>query len=240
MGRRASFRLLDLLGVASLLADGEAWLTSPRKSVSNDGMAGQAHNDVITAGREPSGRYGRLGRLVWLLIIAETAALAGMVALALHYRAEGGKVRQGTSAAASRPASSLLPALTSVALRLPADGSITGVAVITAAAEPGAARAQFTVSAVIAGGRPGTVYDLTGNDCSAAAPLPDHVWASGLTGADGTAELAGHSWTGVVTDKYWLALVPSRVSPPPGLRGRFAEGAAAPFPRGQAPCAGPQ
>jgi len=127
--------------------------------------------------------------------------------------------------------------MASVALRLPAGGTVTGMVVITAAAEPGAARARFTVSAVIAGGRPGTVYELTGNDCSAAAPLPDHVWATGRAGPDGTAELAGHAWTGVATDTYWLAVVPSPVSPPAGLRGRFAEGAAAPFPAGQAPCA---
>jgi hypothetical protein len=195
-------------------------------------MAGQAHDDVITAGREPSGRHLRLGSLTWLLIIVETAALAGAVALALHYHSENGRARQGTPSAAIRPASPLLPEMTSVALRLPAGGTVTGMVVITAAAEPGAARAQFTVSAVIAGGRPGTVYDLTGNDCSAAAPLPDHAWATGLTGADGRAELAGHAWTGVATDKYWLALVPALVSPPPGLRGRFAEGAAAPFPHG--------
>jgi|GEM_PF-1175689 hypothetical protein len=203
-------------------------------------MAGQAHDDVITAGREPSGRQLRLGSLTWLLIIAETAALAGAAALALHYRSEDGRARQGTPSAASRPASPLLPEMTSVALRLPAGGTVTGMVVITAAAEPGADRAQFTVSAVIAGGRPGTVYDLTGNDCSAAAPLPDHAWATGLTGADGAAELAGHAWTGVATDMYWLALVPPLVSPPPGLRGRFAAGAAAPFQPGQEPCAGSQ
>jgi len=199
-------------------------------------MAGQAHDDVITAGRERPGRHLRLGSLVWLLLIAETAALAGAVALALHYRSADGRAPQGRPAA-SRPASPLLPEMTSVALRLPAGGTVTGTVVITAAAEPGAARAQFTVSAVITGGRPGTVYDLTGNDCSAAAPLPDHAWATGLTDREGTAELAGHAWTGVATDTYWLALDPALVSPPPGLRGQFAEGAAAPFPAGQAPCA---
>jgi hypothetical protein len=204
-------------------------------------MAGQAHDaddDVITAGREPSGRHVRLGSLAWLLIIAETAALAGAVALALHYRTAASRDRRGTPSAASSPASPLLPEVTSVALRLPVGGTVTGMVVITAAAEPGAARAQFTVSAVITGGRAGTVYNLTGNDCSAAAPLPDHVWAAGLTSADGTAELAGHAWTGAVADKYWLALAPSPANPPPGLRGRFAQGAAAPFPPGQAPCAG--
>ena len=65
--------------------------------------------------------------------------------------------------------------------------------VITAAARPGGDRAQFTVSALITGGQPDTAYDLVGNDCSALAPLPDHVWATGLTNAAGAAQLSGYA-----------------------------------------------
>src|SRR6201999_567562 len=108
-----------------------------------------------------------------------------------------------------------LPQMTSVALRLPAGGPVVVMVVITASAVTGAERAQFAVSAVITGGRPGTVYDLTGNACSDAAPQPDHVWATGLAGADGTAELAGHPWTGAVADRYWLGLSPAPGTPPP-------------------------
>ena len=107
---------------------------------------------------------------------------------------------------------------------------------ITSAAEPGVRRAQFAVSATITGGRPDTVYDLTGNDCSAAAPLPDHVWATGVTDAAGAAELTGHPWTGAVADVYWLALSPSPVSPPPGLRGPFLRGMVTQVPDGVPPC----
>src|ERR1017187_10425015 len=131
---------------ATTAAAGEAWLPPPRTSTSNDGMAGQAHDDVITAGREPSGRHLRLGRLTWLLLIAGAAGPAGAVALALHYHSENGRARQGTPSAAIRPASPLLPEMTSVSLRLPAGGTGTGMVVITAAAEPGAARARFTQS----------------------------------------------------------------------------------------------
>jgi hypothetical protein len=63
------------------------------------------------------------------------------------------------------------------------------------------------------------------------------VWL--LAGADGTADLAGYAWTGSVADPYWMALDPSPVSRPPGLHGQFAQGKAAPFPAGQAPCAAP-
>jgi hypothetical protein len=187
----------------------------------------------MVAGPEPRGRPLRPA-LAWLLVIAETAALAVSVAFALHYRAETGGLHHGGSSAAGLPVPPL-PQMTSVALRLPAGGPVVGMVVITAAAVPGADRAQFTVSAVITGGRPGTVYDLTGNDCSDAAPQPDHVWATGLAGADGTAEVAGHPWTGAMADRYWLALAPSPASPPPGLRGQFALGKAPPFPAGQAP-----
>ena len=54
--------------------------------------------------------------------------------------------------------------------------------------------------------------------------------------AAGPAELTGHFWTGAVADAYWLALSPSPVSPPPGLRGPFLRGMLTQFPDGQAPC----
>jgi hypothetical protein len=206
-------------------------------AASNDEMADHPHDpgtDVLSTGREPPCHPERQGRFVWLLVFAEAAALAGLAAVALHYRAEAGRLQLGRSAATSQPMSSL-PHLTSDALRLPADGSIAGTVLITAAAQPAGARARFTVSALITGGRPDTVYYLTGNDCSSG--LPDHVWAAGRTDAAGTAELTGHAWTGAVADQYWLALAPSPASPPPGLRGPFAQGTAAPFHTGQAPCA---
>ena len=48
-------------------------------------------------------------------------------------------------------------------------------------------------------GDAGNVYDLIGSDCTTADPRPDEVWATGLTGADGTADLAWHAWTGAVS-----------------------------------------
>jgi hypothetical protein len=196
--------------------------------------AGDA-DDVIEAGRERRGRTRRPGRLMWLLVLAETAALAVSIAVAVHYRADAAGSRPGHPSAASLPASNI-PQLTTVALRLPATGGATGTVVITAAALPGAGRAQFTVSAVITGGMPDTYYNLIGNDCSAADRQPDDVWAIGLTGANGSADLVGYAWTGAVGDSYWLVLDPSPASRPPGLHGQFAEGRAAPYPAGQSPC----
>jgi hypothetical protein len=53
-----------------------------------------------------------------------------------------------------------------------------------------------TVVLLLPGGTPGTFYDLIGSDCSTASPLPDDVWATGLAGPNGTADLTGYVWTG--------------------------------------------
>jgi hypothetical protein len=196
--------------------------------------AREAGDDVIEAGhpRHPL----RPGGLIWLLVLAETAALIVSIGVALHYRAQARAPQAAATSPASLPPVTLMPDVTSLALPLPAGGGVTGTVVITAAALPGADRAQFTVSAVITGAMPDTYYNLIGNDCSAADPLPDDVWATGLTDAHGTADLVGYAWTSAVADSYWLVLDPSSLSRPPGLHGQFAEGRASPYPAGQPPC----
>jgi hypothetical protein len=192
--------------------------------------ASEADDDVIEAGRPRRRRRG-----VRLLVLAETAALIVSIAVALHYRAEAGRPQTAGPSATTATAEPM-PEVTTVTLRLPATGGVTGTVVITAAALPGADRAQFTVSAVITGAMPDTYYNLIGSDCSTADPLPDDVWAAGLTGANGTAALVGYPWTGAAADSFWLFLDPSSVNRPPGLRGQFAEGRAEPYPAGQPPC----
>jgi hypothetical protein len=202
---------------------------------------GAARTDVITSGREPRRRFPRPVRPVWLLVIAQAAALVVLATVLVTVLATGA-LRHGAGAGLPRagpPASTgpALPELSAVVVRLPAGGGVAGTVVITAAALPGADRAQFTVSAVVTGGAPGAFYDLIGSNCSTADPPPDDVWATGLAGADGTADLAGYTWTGAVADSYWLSLDPSPAGAPPGLHGRFGQGQATPFPAGQAPCA---
>ena len=194
-----------------------------------------ADADVIVSGREPRRRARRPGGLVWLLVVAQAAALALALAVAVHYRAEAGRLDHRGAQAASPPVSPM-PQVTSTALRLPAGGGVAATVVITAAALPGASRAQFTVSAVITGGTPGTVYDLIGSDCSTGDPRPDEVWATGLARADGTADLTGYTWTAAVAHRYWMILDPSPADQAPGLHGHFAMGTATPFRAGQAPC----
>jgi hypothetical protein len=189
--------------------------------------------DVIAAGPPRSKRPGGPFRF---LVLAQTAALVASIAVALHYRAEAGRTPATGALPPTSPSASPLPEVSSMALRLPAGAGAAGTVVITAAALPGAGRAQFTVSAVITGAMPDTYYNLIGNDCSIADQLPDDVWASGLTGANGTADLVGYAWTGAVADSYWLVLDPQSMSRPPGLHGQFAEGRATPYPAGEAPC----
>jgi hypothetical protein len=206
-----------------------------QQATSNDEVTDRdADADVIAAGPKRRGPLPRPGGLIWLFVLAETLALAVGVAVAIHYRAEVRGLQHGGSPAASRATTPSLPEVTTVTLALPADGTVTGTVVITAAALPGASRAQFTVSAIITGGTPGTFYNLIGNDCSTASP--DDVWATGLARANGTADLVGYPWTGALADRYWLVLNPSPVNPPPGLRGQFGEGLAASFPASRAPC----
>jgi hypothetical protein len=197
--------------------------------------------DVIASGREPRERGPGPAGPAWLLAGLLAVALVAAVTVAVHYRAEAARFRHQALPATSPPVTSLppspLPEMTSASLRLPAPGSVAGTVVITAAAVPGARRAQFTVSAVITGGVPGTVYDLIGNDCSDVTPVANKVWATGLAGPDGTAELTGNVWTGAARDRYWLALDPAP-GLPRGLHGQFAQGRAAPFASGQGPCAG--
>ena len=197
-----------------------------------------ANADVIAAGPEPGRRPPWPAGMLWLLVLTETVVLAAAIAVAVHYRAQARAPHPARAAAANVTASLPMPEMTTVALALPADGTVTGTVVITAAALPGGALVEFTVSAVITGGQPGTVYDLDGNDCSTSSPLTDHVWATGVTSAAGVADLVGYAWTGAVADRYWLTLDPSPVNPPPGLHGQFAQGRLTPFPPGQAPCTG--
>ena len=213
-------------------------MTSSQHATSNEEVPDHdADADVIAAGPEPGRRPPWPGGLLWLIVLAETVALAVAVAVAVHYRAQARAPHPGRTPAASAATSLPMPEMTTVALALPADGTVTGTVVITAAALPGGGLVEFTVSAVITGGQPGTVYDLDGNDCSTSSPLTDHVWATGVTSAAGVADLVGYAWTSAAADRYWLALDPSPVNPPPGLRGQFAQGQVTPFPAGQAPCA---
>src|SRR5260370_21250386 len=101
-----------------------------------------ADGDVIVAGREPRGGSRRPGGLVWLLIVAQTAALAFAVSVAAHYRAEAAGIHRGGPPVVSLSAPTM-PEVASVALRLLAGGGAAGTGVITPPARPGSAPAHL-------------------------------------------------------------------------------------------------
>ena len=73
-----------------------------------------ADADVIVSGREPRRRTRRPGRLIRLLVVAQTAALAVAIAVAVHYRTEAGRPEHSGAQAAS-PLVSPMPEVTSAA-----------------------------------------------------------------------------------------------------------------------------
>jgi hypothetical protein len=62
-----------------------------------------ADADVIVSGREPRRRALRPGGLLWLLVVAQAAVLAVTAVVAVHYRAEAGRLRHSGPQAASLP-----------------------------------------------------------------------------------------------------------------------------------------
>jgi len=60
-----------------------------------------ADADVIVSGREPRRRPLRPGGLLWLLVVAQAAVLAVTAVVAVHYRAEAGRLRHSGPQAAS-------------------------------------------------------------------------------------------------------------------------------------------
>ncbi|MGH3230068.1 MAG: hypothetical protein ACRDOA_16095, partial [Streptosporangiaceae bacterium] len=94
-----------------------------------------ADADVIEGGSEPGRRPpwpgGRRppGGMLWLIVLAETVALAVAVPVAVHYRAQARAPHPGRAPAASVTTSLPLPEMTTVALALPADGTVTGTVV---------------------------------------------------------------------------------------------------------------
>jgi hypothetical protein len=208
--------------------------------------------DLLSVGPEPRAGPPRLGPGLRLLVALQAAALAVAIVVAVHYSDAASKTAKpaaaGTPAATAGAAA--LPVLGSVTLQLPPEGHVSGIVMIAAAEIQGMPLGLFTVSATISGATPGTIYNLTGNDCAVEATptnarqapagpraTRDHIWATGLAGPDGVARLTGHEWSGAVSDTFWLVLDPSPANPAPGLRGAFAAGGASPFPAGQSPCA---
>jgi hypothetical protein len=136
-------------------------------------------------------RRGISSRLSWMmaLLVLLAAALTGAVTAAVHYRGE-------VAALHRHP-----PMVYSRIVTLPPFGTLDGrLTVLSVRFTRG--RAWILTSAHISGARPRTGYSLTGSDCAATTQT---VWATGVTAADGSGDLTGHTSV-LLTDKYWLYL----------------------------------
>jgi hypothetical protein len=172
-------------------------------------------------------------RLAWLTaVVLLAAALAGAVLLALHYRSETAALR---SARAYRSAGPV--AFSATITALPSAGPLAGE--VTAVAIDSNRQAQVIVTARVTGGHPHSRYELSGGDCTGNAA--DQTWAAGTTGADGSADLTGHSRAVWVSHEYYLVLSAPGLyqeHPGPAVHGWFGSARGLSAVRGGAePCA---
>lgn len=159
-------------------------------------------------------------RIAWVLaVVLLAAALAVAIAVALHYRAKVAALRRHPrSVAASLPASTVPPTLSSRTVMLPPYGALNGEVTVVSAKFSGGLE-QIVLSAHISGGRPHTGYTLIGFDCAGSTGYES--WAAGVTDAHGSGNLSGHAWMVSLTDEYWLYLSPSSGIGGPGVHLSF-------------------
>src|SRR5580704_16000236 len=100
-----------------LLGGSRPRLTSSQQPTSNEEMPDHdADADVIAAGPEPGRRPPWPGGLVWLIVLAETVALAVAVTAAVHYRAQARAPHPARVPAATVTTSLPLPEITKAAV----------------------------------------------------------------------------------------------------------------------------
>ncbi len=178
--------------------------------------------------------------VAWTIAVVAllAAALAGAITVAVHYRGEVASLRrQLHSVPASHPPSTLPLTLSSKTVALPSYGALNGVVTVVSAKKSSGGLAQIALSAHISGGRPRTIYALTGFDCVGSPGY--ETWAAGVTDAHGVGNLSGNALTVSLRDEYWLYLSPSsRPSDAgPGLDGIFtAAGKFSASPAGNPAC----
>jgi hypothetical protein len=170
-------------------------------------------------------------RAAWAVVVLLAAALVAVIAVAVHYHDQAASLQRQLSRAHGRAASaSATPVavspfgltVSSTAVALLGPGPLTGRVTFVAAHAP-ARQAEVAVMARISGGRPHTRYTLTGGSCSATTPRQrEHLWAAGVTDAQGNADLSGPVSRVSMSDSYWLELSPGINNLRPALAGSFA------------------
>jgi UPF0716 family protein affecting phage T7 exclusion len=170
---------------------------------------------------------------VWVLVLVlVAAALAGTTAVLIHTRGQVAslqrQLRQARAVARTRASASHASwvSISSTSVALPGTGSVTSQ-VTFIAANPPARHASVTITAHLRGGRPHSRYTLTGGSCSGRSR---YRWATGVTDAQGNADLTGPAWRLSAGERYWLELTPGIGGLHPALAGDFtAPGAISAF-----------
>lgn len=196
------------------------------------------HRDVKSQpfDRNP-GRAGPYPPLVaWAAAVGLlVVALAGAVAVAVHYRAEVTTLQRHVPEAARLSPGTAPASLASTAVTLPPRGKLTGgVTILTAKSVSGSTQIELSVH--ISGARRHSSYVLIAYSC---ARHVYQTWATGVTNARGSGTLSGHALRVSAHGQYWFYLSSSSSggSAEAGLRGSLtAAGTFSASPAGNPAC----
>lgn len=156
----------------------------------------------------------------WVVAVALlAAALAGAVAVAVHYRSQMATLGRLRAATRHHSVRAVPLTLGSAAVKLPSRGTLSGgVTILTAKSASGST--QVALSVHIRGARPDTGYVLLAFNCAGSSGY--QTWAAGVTNAHGSGTLSGHALSVSPRNEYWLYLSSSSgASSEAGIRGRF-------------------
>lgn len=158
-------------------------------------------------------------RPAWAAVVLLAAAFVAALVVAVHYHSQAASLQHQLSRVQGRTPSAATAPVVSPASGLPVTDtrvvllgsrSLTAQVTFAAASSP-AGQAYLAVTAHISGGRPHTRYTLLWGSCSGASlpqtSLPQST--TGVTDADGRADLAGHMSRAAIAGSYQLQLIPA-------------------------------
>lgn len=197
------------------------YVDEPDQAASNCGVQPGPPPDMVSfSSRRVSARTR------WLtVVVLLSVALAWAIITAMQYRADvtslGKELRAARRSASTTIASPVALSVSTAALR--GSGTLRGAMRAVTASSAGGLRTVL-VTADITGAKANTRYDLFGGDCAGSTAA--RIWASGVTNADGSAQLTGPSLTipASYLEYYFSLGLPGRNSSPgPAAHGFFGQ-----------------
>jgi hypothetical protein len=152
-------------------------------------------------------------RFALVAVVLLAAAFVAALVAAVHYHNQAASLQHQLSRVQGRPpAAAAVPVASSSSVLPVADtrvvllgsNALTAQVTLVVASSP-YRQAYIAVTAQISGGRPHTRYALVWESCSGTSPQQT---ATGVTDANGRADLVGHLSRASVTGSYQLQLVP--------------------------------